>query len=105
MEPKLRATWLRAFDATPEGEPTRKCLTAVEQLGKQQLEDGLQRWVGMLAGEPGPALSPIGSAICRHVVVLCGLLGGDAAATSCTGLPSPAGRASRMSNGYLHTCA
>jgi len=79
LEPKLRATWLRAFDASPEGEPTRKCLTAVEQLGKQQLEDGLQRWAGMLAGEPGPALSPIGSAICQHVVMLCGLLGGDAA--------------------------
>jgi len=77
MEPKLRDTWLRAFDAKPEGGPTQGCLSAVEALGKEQLESGLERWIGMLAGEPGPTLSPDGAAVFQHVIALCGLLGGD----------------------------
>ncbi|HTS24471.1 MAG TPA: hypothetical protein VMH81_01260 [Bryobacteraceae bacterium] len=85
LDAKLRNTWLCLFDADShyrnEGGanvPSKSCLKAVKQLGNEQLEAGLRRWVAMLAEGLAPCLSPVGSIVFRHLIVLCDLLGGHA---------------------------
>jgi hypothetical protein len=75
LPPKVRADWLRAFDSS-NGEPTRSSLAALKRLGNEKVEDGLRRWIAMLDGDSGPALSPVGAIVFQHVISICDWLGG-----------------------------
>jgi hypothetical protein len=71
MPPKLRCSWLAAFNSE-----TRTCKAAVKRLGSAQLATGMRQWIGILREGAEPILSSDDAIAFRHLITLCGLLGG-----------------------------
>ncbi|HLK63904.1 MAG TPA: hypothetical protein VKU19_10725 [Bryobacteraceae bacterium] len=81
MDSELRALWLAAFDgrnqqAAGACEPSTSCRSTLKELGSGRQEAALRRWIALL--KEGTALSPAGTVIFRHVLLLIQRLEGQA---------------------------
>ena len=79
MSAKKRAAWLVVLDANQHGlqyfgaSPPKALIAALKKLGKEELEEGLNRWCAALAEAERPYLSRAGLALVMRLIVICGI--------------------------------